>query len=106
MLQGRFSEVLPSARAALAAATEADAGPRADALNAMGLSLILLGDVEEGSASLREAIAISPVGFERTSAWSNLADALHLVGRSRRGARRRGAGPRRRPPAPAAAATG
>jgi DNA-binding CsgD family transcriptional regulator/tetratricopeptide (TPR) repeat protein len=82
MLQGRFSEVLPSARAALAAATEADAGPRADALNAMGLALILLGDVEEGSARLREAIAVSPVGFERTSAWSNLADALHLVGRS------------------------
>ena len=85
MLQGRFSEVLPAARAALAAATDADAGPRADALNAMGLSLILLGDVEEGSACLREAIAISPVGFERTSAWSNLADALHLVGRSREG---------------------
>ncbi len=83
MLQGRFSEVLPAARAALAAATDADAGPRADALNAMGLSLILLGDVEEGSDCLREAIAISPAGFERTSAWSNLADALHLVGRSR-----------------------
>ena len=79
---------------------EADAGPRADALNAMGLSLVLLGDVEEGSDRLREAIAISPVGFERTSAWSNLADALHLVGRSQRGARRRGAGPGRRPPGP------
>ncbi len=85
MLQGRFSEVLPAARAALAAATDSDAGPRADALNAMGLSLILLGDVEEGSDCLREAIAISPVGFERTSAWSNLADALHIVGRSREG---------------------
>ena len=82
MLQGRFSEVLPSAEAALAAATDADAGPRADALNAMGLALVLLGEVEEGSARLREAIAISPVGFERTSAWANLADALHLVGRS------------------------
>jgi len=82
MLQGRFSEVLPSARAALAAATEADAAPRADALNAMGLALILLGDVEEGSEHLHEAIAVSPVGFERTSAWANLADALHLVGRS------------------------
>ncbi len=83
MLQGRFSEVLPFARAALEAATEANAsGPRADALNAMGLALVLLGDVEAGSANLREAIAISPVGFERTSAWANLADALHLVGRS------------------------
>ena len=82
MLQGRFSEVLPAARAALAAATEADAGPRADALNAMGLALVLLGDVDDGQARLREAIEISPIGFERTSAWSNLADALHLVGRS------------------------
>jgi DNA-binding CsgD family transcriptional regulator len=42
----------------------------------------MLGDVEEGTARLHEAIAISPVGFERTSAWANLADALHLVGRS------------------------
>ena len=61
----------------------------------MGLSLILLGDVEEGSANLREAIAVSPVGFERTSAWSNLADALHLVGRSDEADRRRPAGARR-----------
>jgi DNA-binding CsgD family transcriptional regulator len=49
----------------------------------MGLSLVLLGEVEEGSDRLHEAIAVSPEGFERTSAWSNLADALHLVGRSR-----------------------
>jgi DNA-binding CsgD family transcriptional regulator/tetratricopeptide (TPR) repeat protein len=84
MLQGRFSEVLPFARAALEAGTQANAdGPRADALNTMGLALVLLGEVEEGSARLREAIAISPNGFERTSAWANLADALHLVGRSR-----------------------
>ncbi len=84
MLQGRFSEVLPFARAALEAATKAGAdGPRADALNTMGLALVLLGEVEEGSARLHEAIAVSPVGFERTSAWANLADALHLVGRSR-----------------------
>ena len=69
-------------------------GPLADALNAMGHSQILLGEVEEGSARLREAIAISPRGFERTSAWANLADALHLVGRSQEGAgcRRAGAG--------------
>jgi DNA-binding CsgD family transcriptional regulator/tetratricopeptide (TPR) repeat protein len=83
MLQGRFSEVLPFARAALEAGEHAGAdGPRADALNAMGCSLIMLGEVDEGSARLREAIAISPVGYERTSAWTNLADGLHLVGRS------------------------
>src|SRR5215212_8378364 len=83
MLQGRFSEVLPFAEAAVEAATQAGAdGPRADALNAMGLALMMLGEVEEGVESLHEAIAISPVGFERTSAWANLADALHLEGRA------------------------
>ena len=86
MLQGRFSEALPAAEAAFGAARHAGAdGPRADALNAMGHSQILLGEVEDGGARLREAIAISPRGFERTSAWTNLADALHLVGRSQEG---------------------
>ena len=86
MLQGRFSEALPAAEAAFGAAKHANAdGPLADALNAMGHSQILLGEVEDGSARLREAIAISPRGFERTSAWTNLADALHIVGRSQEG---------------------
>ena len=86
MLQGRFSEALPAAEAAFGAARHAQAdGPLADALNAMGYAQILLGDVEDGSARLREAIAISPRGFERTSAWANLAEALHLVGRSQEG---------------------
>jgi DNA-binding CsgD family transcriptional regulator/tetratricopeptide (TPR) repeat protein len=86
MLQGRFSEALPAAEAAFGAARHADAkGPLADALNAMGHSQILMGEVEDGVARLREAIAISPPGFERSSAWSNLADALHLVGRTREG---------------------
>ena len=86
MLQGRFSEALPAAEAAFGAARHAGAeGPLADALNAMGHSQILMGEVEDGVARLREAIEISPPGFERTSAWSNLADALHMVGRSREG---------------------
>ena len=81
MLRGRFSDVLPAARAALDAAIQAGAtGPQADALNVMGIAAMMLGDVEEGRASLREAIAISPIGYERTSAWANLADTLHLVG--------------------------
>ncbi len=86
MLQGRFSEALPAAEAAFGAARHAGAdGALADALNAMGHSQILMGQVEDGVARLREAIEISPPGFERTSAWSNLADALHMVGRSREG---------------------
>src|SRR4051812_35864452 len=84
MLQGRFSEVLPFAEAAVEAAAQAGAdGPRADALNAMGLALMMQGEVDEGVETMHEAIAISPIGFERTSAWANLADALHLEGRSR-----------------------
>ena len=74
----------PRRRSARPSTPSAD-GPLADALNAMGHSQILLGEVEDGSARLREAIAISPRGFERTSAWANLADALHLVGRSQEG---------------------
>ena len=86
MLQGRFSEALPAAEAAFGAARVAGAeGARADALNAMGHSQILLGEVQDGSARLREAIQTSPPGFERTSAWANLADALHLVGLSQEG---------------------
>jgi DNA-binding CsgD family transcriptional regulator/tetratricopeptide (TPR) repeat protein len=82
MLRGRFSDVVPAARAALDAAIQAGAtGPQADALNVMGIAAMMLGDVEQGRASLREAIAISPIGYERTSAWANLADTLHLVGR-------------------------
>ena len=96
MLRGRFSDVVPAARAALDAAIQAGAtGPQADALNVMGIAAMMLGDVEQGRASLREAIAISPIGYERTSAWANLADTLHLVGRPAGGARHGGAGPGR-----------
>jgi DNA-binding CsgD family transcriptional regulator/tetratricopeptide (TPR) repeat protein len=84
LVQSRMSDVIPAAREAIAAALEVGAdGPRADALNAIGMALVITGHVEDGQDCLREAIAISPQGFERTSAWANLADALHLVGRSR-----------------------
>jgi ATP/maltotriose-dependent transcriptional regulator MalT len=83
MLQSRYTEALPMARTALDVATRAGAdGPRSDALNAMGLSMVMLGEIDEGTAHLREAIAISSRGGERTSGWVNLADSLHLVGRS------------------------
>ena len=70
------------ARGAGRGRTEAGAGPRADALNAMGLSLILLGEVEEGSAPCARRSPSRPSASSARSAWSNLADALHLVGRS------------------------
>ena len=51
MLQGRFSEALPTAARRSTPPRGPTPGPRADALNAMGLSLVLLGEVEEGSAA-------------------------------------------------------
>ena len=53
-----------------------------DALNALGTSLISNGAVEEGVAALREAIATASPGWSYFSGHVNLADALHLVGRS------------------------
>lgn len=83
MLQGRYTDALPIAREAVEVATQAGVLiPRSSALNALGVSLVSLGQVDEGVASLREAIDISGPGWDQTSGFVNLADALHLVGRS------------------------
>ena len=107
MLQGRFSEVLPAARAALAAASEADAGPARRRAQRDGP---LARPARRGRGGQRDPARgdrrSRPIGFERTSAWSNLADALHLVGRSREALRRRRAGPGRRARRGPRAATG
>ena len=107
-VQGRFSEVLPAApRGARAPPPRRDAGPRADALNAMGVSLVLLGEVEEGSAapargdrdlarSASSAPARGPTWPTRCT-WSGARARRYAVGASR-------AWPT--PPAPAARATG
>ena len=77
-------------------AAPARSTPRGIALNALGVSLIQIGDIDEGRERLREAIAHrrSRRATQR-SAYVNLADALHVAGRSRealevvaRGARR------------------
>ena len=86
MLQGRFSESIPVAESAVAVAESVgDVTSRALALNAMGTSLIQLGQITEGSERLRASIAMTPAGWDCSSGYINLADALNNVGRSREG---------------------
>jgi tetratricopeptide (TPR) repeat protein len=65
-----------------------DAEIRGRALNPLGVAQMALGEIEEGAAVLREAIAVArarPALPELGSAAVNLADRLHLAGRSREG---------------------
>jgi DNA-binding CsgD family transcriptional regulator len=89
MLQGKFASTI---RAALEARDIAEAVGdeelRGRALNPLGVALMATGDIEEGAEALREALRIAR---ERRnlpdigSAGVNLADRLHLAGRSREG---------------------
>jgi ATP/maltotriose-dependent transcriptional regulator MalT len=89
MLQGRYAETLAVAEQAIEAA-EGAGDPLAEgrARNARGIALAALGDVEAGTSELRRAVQIA---FEREaihdldSAYGNLADALHIGGRTREG---------------------
>jgi len=87
MLQGRHRESVELAREAQAVAEETgDGASLSQALNALGTSLISLGDVDEGDAALRRAMDVALARDdprECDSAAVNLADALHLAGRSR-----------------------
>jgi len=87
MLQGRYREAVELGEKAQAEAIAAEVPlARGEALNALGTALISLGQIDRGEAALREALAIAVgAGFERDidSAFVNLADALHLAGRSR-----------------------
>jgi len=83
MLQGKFQQAVPAARDALEAARRASEVDAAGiALNALGFSLIQNGEVDEGRARLREAIAIAESPSDAAVAYVNLADALHVDGRS------------------------
>jgi len=90
MLQSRYRRAVSVARRALREQTELDEPggyhvDEAGALNALGVSLVSTGEVEEGAAALRRALALAR---ERghlqdvASAGSNLAEALHRVGHS------------------------
>jgi len=57
----------------------------AAALNALGVSSIALGDVDDGTAALRRAVAMAQAENDYqdlTVAYSNLADALSMAGRT------------------------
>jgi DNA-binding CsgD family transcriptional regulator len=87
MLQGRYRDSLRAGEEALAVADAVgDDLARLRARDPIGVSLMALGDVEAGSRMLREAIAEAREldrPEEMSVAYTNLADALHLAGRSR-----------------------
>ncbi len=86
MLQGRYSDAVHLARETLAAAEAAGNDvARANALNALGVSLAGQGHVDEGVAKLREAQEIARAAGNSDaleSASNNLADHLNLAGRT------------------------
>jgi tetratricopeptide (TPR) repeat protein len=87
MLRGRNTEAIVAAREVLRVAEAlGEAGLRSRGLNTMGMSLILLGDVDAGARALRDAIALAESvgdGWRQNAGHLNLADALHLAGRLR-----------------------
>ncbi len=89
MLRGRHRSAVEAARAALDAAEAADEpAARSRALNAMGTSLMALGEVDRGAGKLREALELAVVNGclpEMRAAYINLADLLHQRGRSDEG---------------------
>jgi ATP/maltotriose-dependent transcriptional regulator MalT len=89
MLGGRHRKAIEAAREALAAAVAADEpAAHSRALNVLGTSLMSLGDVDEGAAHLREAIALATRTScfpELIASYVNLADNLHTSGRSEEG---------------------
>jgi ATP/maltotriose-dependent transcriptional regulator MalT len=89
MLRGRHRNAVDAAREALDAAVAArEPAAHARALNVMGTSLMSLGHVDEGAGHLRQAIAIADANrclSELVSAYNNLAENLHMWGRSDEG---------------------
>jgi DNA-binding CsgD family transcriptional regulator/tetratricopeptide (TPR) repeat protein len=86
MLQGRYGEAVAEAEDALQVADAVGERSAAGAaLNALGISLMSLGETERGAEHLREAIraarAADRLG-DLGSAYVNLADSFHLVGRT------------------------
>jgi DNA-binding CsgD family transcriptional regulator len=86
MLRGRHRSAIEAARAALPVAEAAgEPAARSRALNALGTSLMGLGEIDEGAAHLREALELAAEAdrsSELQSAYVNLGDHLHQAGRS------------------------
>ncbi|EHN10172.1 hypothetical protein PAI11_29310 [Patulibacter medicamentivorans] len=87
MLQGRYREAVGVAREAIALAQAVgDEVAESRARNALGVSLSGAGDPDGGGRELRRAIEVAKLGGplgELTSAYTNLADAMHIAGRTR-----------------------
>ncbi len=88
-LRGRFRQAAQDGEEALAAAIEAgDSDAEAEVRNTLGMTMVAMGDVEPGLAQLHRAIEVAREHDELDSmltAYSNLADMLNLVGRTREG---------------------
>ncbi len=86
MLQARFDEAEQYSEEAIAVArATGDRAAEAKALNALGTALGGRGDAEEGVRLLRESLAIAHdlgLPMEEGGAWINIADVLHLAGRT------------------------
>ncbi|MBB4661632.1 helix-turn-helix transcriptional regulator [Conexibacter arvalis] len=87
MLQSRFREAVELAEETLALANAAgDHAVASRVRNALGISLVGLGDAAGGEARLREALSIARergLLDETGTAYGNLADVLHATGRTR-----------------------
>jgi DNA-binding CsgD family transcriptional regulator len=85
-LRGRYREAFKEGKVALDAARAAgDRRAESEVLNTLGISQIMLGDVDDGVACLRQAIEIARQDddFGRMEgAYSNLAEAFSLAGRT------------------------
>jgi DNA-binding CsgD family transcriptional regulator/tetratricopeptide (TPR) repeat protein len=86
-LRGRFREVATDGELALAAARElGDRSSESEMLNTLGMTQAVLGDVDRGVVRLRQAIEVARVSEDYdnlATAYSNLADTLSMVGRTR-----------------------
>ena len=86
-LRGRYREAFKEGQVALDAARAAgDRRAESEVLNTLGMSQIMLGDVDEGVSCLRQAIEIARADddFGRMEgAYSNLAEAFSLAGRTK-----------------------
>jgi ATP/maltotriose-dependent transcriptional regulator MalT len=84
VLQGRFRDAVDVAREGLdVARTVNDRGAEVKALDALGLALLTLGEIDDGGSYMREAIEMARAEGSTDSmgtVYLNLADALHLRG--------------------------
>ncbi|MDX8153840.1 AAA family ATPase [Patulibacter brassicae] len=87
MLQGRYGEVVALAREALVLAhAVGDRISESRARNALGVALAATGRPDDGARELRRAIALAErdgAVAELGAGYVNLADALHIAGRTR-----------------------